>query len=209
MLTGRFCCWAHRQWKDEVYLHAIAATLKRDAALLLVPEIALTPQLKRWWRFASRDSARAHSSGLADWSAWTWQRPERAGSRHPRHAPGGVAPLPELGLIVVDEEQDTPSAIRGLSLFGSRPGRNEAPARRAGRAGNRNPGVRDLPHAVTGRYHCSRCRAASARRTAHACVDTVTKNSPTAVAALLAPSRAYCRRRAIPGILTAAATPRC
>jgi len=97
--------------KTEVYLHAIAATLEAGGqALVLVPEIALTPQLEALvqHRFpgthtVSLHSALAESERLEHWRA--------ACSGRARIVLGTrlavFAPLPELGLIVVDEEQDS------------------------------------------------------------------------------------------------------
>lgn len=95
--------------KTEVYLQAIARVLERGrTALVLVPEISLTPQLVE--RFSSRfpgevavlHSGLAASDRLSFWSA------ARSGSR--RIAIGArsavFAPLSEVGLIVVDEEND-------------------------------------------------------------------------------------------------------
>ena len=96
--------------KTEVYLHAAEATLARGRqALVLVPEINLTPQLEARFaaRFPGRVLASLHSGltpaqrlrhwllahlGLADLVLGT------------RLAV--FAPLPRLGLIVVDEEHD-------------------------------------------------------------------------------------------------------
>jgi primosomal protein N' (replication factor Y) len=97
--------------KTEVYLHAIAAALARDAqVLLLVPEIALTPQLESLViaRFPEIPVATLHS-GLADGERATrWQA---ARSGHARIVLGTrlsvFTPLPKLGLIIVDEEHDT------------------------------------------------------------------------------------------------------
>jgi len=96
--------------KTEVYLHAIESALARgQQALMLVPEIALTPQLEGRVaaRFPSAKIVSAHS-GLAD----------AARARGFLAALDGSAdivlgtrlsvftPLPRLGLIVVDEEHD-------------------------------------------------------------------------------------------------------
>ena len=97
--------------KTEVYLHAIAAALARDAqVLLLVPEIALTPQLESLViaRFPGIPVATLHS-GLADGERATrWQA---ARSGHARIVLGTrlsvFTSLPDLGLIIVDEEHDT------------------------------------------------------------------------------------------------------
>lgn len=96
--------------KTEVYLHAIAAVLARNAqALLLVPEIALTPQLESLVvaRFPGASVVTLHS-GLSDGErARRWQAA--------RNGEAGIVlgtrlsvytPLPQLGLIIVDEEHD-------------------------------------------------------------------------------------------------------
>jgi primosomal protein N' (replication factor Y) len=97
--------------KTEVYLHAIAAMLEAGKqALLLVPEIALTPQLEGLVqrRFPGTHTASLHS-GLAEAERlqhWLAARNGRArivlGTRL-----AVFAPLPELGIVVVDEEQDS------------------------------------------------------------------------------------------------------
>lgn len=97
--------------KTEVYLHAIAAALSRETqVLLLVPEIALTPQLESLViaRFPGVAVATLHS-GLADGERATrWQA---ARSGHARIVLGTrlsvFTPLTKLGLIIVDEEHDT------------------------------------------------------------------------------------------------------
>ncbi len=97
--------------KTEVYLHTIAAALARDSqVLLLVPEIALTPQLESVViaRFPGVTVSTLHS-GLADGErAARWQA---ARSGHARIVLGTrlsvFTPLPDLGLIIVDEEHDT------------------------------------------------------------------------------------------------------
>ena len=96
--------------KTEVYLHAIAAALARDTQiLLLVPEIALTPQLESLVvaRFPGVPVVTLHS-GLADGErAARWQA---ARSGHARIVLGTrlsvFTPLPAPGLIIVDEEHD-------------------------------------------------------------------------------------------------------
>lgn len=97
--------------KTEVYLHAIAAALASGGqVLLLVPEIALTPQLESLVtaRFPGVPVATLHS-GLADGERAARWRAARAG--HARLVLGTrlsvFVPLPALGLIIVDEEHDT------------------------------------------------------------------------------------------------------
>ncbi|AKC86955.1 primosomal protein N' [Pseudoxanthomonas suwonensis] len=95
--------------KTEVYLHAIADCLARGRqALVLVPEIGLTPQTLA--RFRARLGVPVHAlhSGLADgerarvWAAaWRGEARVIVGTRS-----AVFIPLPEAGLIVVDEEHD-------------------------------------------------------------------------------------------------------
>ena len=96
--------------KTEVYLHLIARVLERGAqALVLVPEISLTPQLEARFRHAFPEACLAvMHSGLEDIARTTgWLQAARGeagivlGTRL-----GVLAPLPRLALIVVDEEHD-------------------------------------------------------------------------------------------------------
>ena len=95
--------------KTEVYLQAIAHALQRGlGAIVLVPEIALTPQTVQ--RFASRFGARIAvlHSALSDGERYDeWHRirnGEAVVVVGPRSAV--FAPVRNLGLIVVDEEHE-------------------------------------------------------------------------------------------------------
>jgi primosomal protein N' (replication factor Y) len=97
--------------KTEVYLHLIARVLERGGqALVLVPEISLTPQLEAVFRqaFPETPLALLHS-GLQDVArTGAWLEAARGvagivlGTRLAM-----LAPLPKLALIVIDEEHDT------------------------------------------------------------------------------------------------------
>ncbi len=96
--------------KTEVYLRAIQSCLSRDhSALLLVPEIALTPAVAEL--FASRfgDRVAVLHSGLAgrersaEW--WRLRRGEALVAVGTRSAV--FAPVENLGVVIVDEEQDS------------------------------------------------------------------------------------------------------
>ena len=97
--------------KTEVYLHAIARIVERGAqALVMVPEISLTPQLEARFRAAFPDAriALLHSGleDIARTSAWLdAARGDAAIVLGTRLAV--LAPIPRLGLVVVDEEHDT------------------------------------------------------------------------------------------------------
>jgi primosomal protein N' (replication factor Y) len=97
--------------KTEVYLRLIERCLARERqALVLVPEIGLTPQLATRFRAAFPDAriALLHSA-LEDGArteAWL------AAARGEAHIVLGtrlavLTPLPRLGLVVVDEEHDS------------------------------------------------------------------------------------------------------
>jgi len=95
--------------KTEVYLQAIARELEAGrGAIVMVPEISLTPQTVR--RFASRfgDRVAVLHSALSDGERYDeWHRIRSGAARvvvGPRSAV--FAPVRDLGLVVVDEEHD-------------------------------------------------------------------------------------------------------
>jgi len=95
--------------KTEVYLQAIADCLAAGKqALVLVPEIGLTPQALQ--RFRSRLGVPVHAlhSGLGDGErARAWTAMARGEARVLVGTRSAIfCPLPEAGLIVVDEEHD-------------------------------------------------------------------------------------------------------
>ena len=95
--------------KTEVYLRAAAHALRSGrSALLLVPEIGLTPQLEERARTVLGDRVSVLHSGMADGArARAWWRVRRGDSRVVVGARSAVfAPLSDIGLIVIDEEQD-------------------------------------------------------------------------------------------------------
>lgn len=95
--------------KTEVYLRSIAAVIERgEQALVLVPEIALTPQLIARFRARFDAPLAVLHSNLSDGerlAAWRAAREGRAsiiiGTRS-----AVFSPLTRAGLIVVDEEHD-------------------------------------------------------------------------------------------------------
>src|SRR5688572_29264685 len=96
--------------KTEVYLRAVQAALQSGgSALILVPEIALTPQLVGRFRARLGDTIAVLHSGLTDRQRHTMWTLLRNGER--RVAVGArsalFAPLTNLRLLCVDEEQDT------------------------------------------------------------------------------------------------------
>ena len=95
--------------KTEVYMHAIARVLEAGrGALVLVPEIALTPQLVGRFRARFGDAVAVLHSALADADRHQMWVKLRAGEL--KVAVGArsalFAPVLDLGLVVVDEEHD-------------------------------------------------------------------------------------------------------
>jgi primosomal protein N' (replication factor Y) (superfamily II helicase) len=144
--------------KTEVYLRAIDAVLAAGKqALMLVPEIALTPQLEQRVseRFPGAHIVSAHS-GIAD----------AARARGFLDALDGRAdivlgtrlsvflPLPRLGLIVVDEEHDSSFkqqeglrySARDVAVFRAK--QLDIPIV----LGSATPALETFHHAISGRY---------------------------------------------------------
>jgi len=96
--------------KTEVYLRVIERALERGlGALVLVPEITLTPQLVRRYRSRFGEGLAVWHSGLTDRERFDQWRLLRSGEV--RVAIGVrsavFAPVHDLAVIVVDEEHDT------------------------------------------------------------------------------------------------------
>ena len=96
--------------KTEIYLRAIAQTLARNRqAIVLVPEIALTPQTVA--RFAGRfpDRVSVIHSGLNNNQRYDVWRSARDGNIDVIVGARSAlfAPLPRLGIIIIDEEHES------------------------------------------------------------------------------------------------------
>ena len=96
--------------KTQVYIRLIEEALTRGkTAMLLVPEIALTPQMLR--RFTAQfgsDVAMLHSALPLTERYDQWKRIRRGEVRVVLGTRSAVfAPLQNLGLIILDEEQET------------------------------------------------------------------------------------------------------
>lgn len=156
--------------KTEVYLHLIERALAAGRqALVLVPEIGLTPQLLARFRSRFAVPIAALHSGLGDaerrcaWlTAAAGEAPIVIGTRS-----AVFTPLPRLGLIVVDEEHDGSFKqqenlryhARDLAIWR---------ARAQGACvvlGSATPSLETLHHARAGRYghHRLRRRAGMAK----------------------------------------------
>lgn len=96
--------------KTEVYLQAITPILERgESALILVPEIGLTPQLTDRFRARFGNKVCVYHSALSEGERFDTWRQMLTGE--PQIVIGTrsaiFAPLPKLGLIILDEEHDT------------------------------------------------------------------------------------------------------
>ncbi len=111
---GRYRCFLLHgvtgSGKTEVYLNAVSEVIKRKKqAVILVPEIALTPLLVGRFRSRFGDAVSVIHSALSDAERFdVWRRTHRGDISvivGPRSAV--FAPLKNPGLIVVDEEHDS------------------------------------------------------------------------------------------------------
>jgi len=95
--------------KTEVYAQAIAPLLEQGkSVLVLVPEIGLTPQLTDRFRARFGSAVQVYHSALSDGERYDTWRQMLSGT--PQLVVGTrsavFAPLPNLGLIILDEEHD-------------------------------------------------------------------------------------------------------
>jgi primosomal protein N' (replication factor Y) len=147
--------------KTEIYLHAVAAVLAAERqALLLVPEISLTPQLETLVRarFPGTPVVTMHSAlnpheRTANWLA--------AQSGHARIVLGTrlavFTPLSRLGIIIIDEEHDASFKQTDRFRYSAR----DLAIVRASRGGvpivlgSATPSLESYFNAVNGRYRLS------------------------------------------------------
>lgn len=96
--------------KTEVYLRAIEETLSEDkTALMLVPEISLTPQMVTRVKGRFGELVAVLHSGLSNGERYDeWRRIERGEAKVVVGARSAIfAPLQSIGLIIMDEEHET------------------------------------------------------------------------------------------------------
>jgi primosomal protein N' (replication factor Y) len=149
--------------KTEVYLQAIGRVLARqEQALVLVPEIGLTPQTIT--RFQRRFGAQvvAMHSGLSDsdrLSAWRAAQSGHAGIVIGTRS-AVFTPFRSLGLIVVDEEHDTSYKQHEGFRYSAR----DVAVKRAQLAaipivmGSATPAIESLHNTLDGRYQLLQLR---------------------------------------------------
>ena len=95
--------------KTQIYLKLIRSLLEKGkAALVMVPEIALTPQLMRIFSaHFGREVAILHSLLSAGERCDEWKRIRRGEAKVVVGTRSAVfAPVPNLGIIIMDEEQE-------------------------------------------------------------------------------------------------------
>ncbi len=95
--------------KTEVYIRAVKHALSTGrTAIVLVPEIALTPQMVDWFRARFGTDAAVMHSSLSPGERYDEWRRLRTGRAKVAIGPRSAvfAPLENLGLIVVDEEHE-------------------------------------------------------------------------------------------------------
>src|SRR5699024_7710622 len=96
--------------KTEVYIHALKLALQQDrGGIVLVPEIALTPQtIKRFYQIFGDDIAVLHSRLNSRERYEAWHKLNNGEKRIAIGARSAVfAPIQNLGIIIIDEEHDS------------------------------------------------------------------------------------------------------
>ena len=167
--------------KTEVYMHLMHRMLQRGGqVLLLVPEINLTPQLENYFRSRFPDAALVSlHSGLAGGArTQNWLRSQSGQARIVLGTRLAVfAPLPQLALIIVDEEHDSSFKQQDFLRYSAR---NVAIFRANQRKvpivlGSATPSLESYYNAQSGRYRLlrltTRAMAAAKLPKAH-CINT-------------------------------------
>jgi primosomal protein N' (replication factor Y) len=142
--------------KTEVYLRAIEACRATGRqAIVLVPEIALTPQTVRRFRARVEKVAVLHSAMTEADRAAAW-RSIRAGAPDVVIGPRSAvfAPVPRLGLLVLDEEHETSFKQQNAPRYHARDV-GLVRAREAGAVvvlGSATPSLESYRNAMEGRF---------------------------------------------------------
>ncbi|HKX33192.1 MAG TPA: primosomal protein N' [Blastocatellia bacterium] len=144
--------------KTEVYMRAMRAALDQgQTALMLVPEISLTPMFARRLRAHFGDAVAILHSSLSDGERLDeWNRIRQGEARVCIGARSAVfAPLENIGLIVVDEEHEASYKQDESPRYHGR----DTAIMRANRAqavvilGSATPSMESFHNAHTGKYH--------------------------------------------------------
>jgi len=172
--------------KTEVYLRIIEHVLAHGKqTLILIPEISLTPQLETVFRarFPAIHLVSLHS-GLNDTERLTgWLQAQRGEAKIILGTRLAVfTPLPDLGLVIVDEEQDSSFkqqdglrySARDLAIFRAR--ENHIPVV----LGSATPSLESYYNALNGRYRSVRLQSRAIKNAALPliqCIDTRTNKT--------------------------------
>jgi primosomal protein N' (replication factor Y) len=144
--------------KTEVYLHAVERCLRQEQrALVLVPEIGLTPQLVARFRERFAVEVAVLHSGLTDVERLAaWRQCVSGAARVVLGTRSAVfAPVANLGIVIVDEEHD---ASFKQHESGFRYSARDLAIRRAQRArvpivlGSATPSLETLQNVAAGKY---------------------------------------------------------
>lgn len=169
----QFNCWLLHgvtgSGKTEVYLRTIESVLTQGKqTLVLIPEISLTPQLETIFRsrFATTPMVSLHS-GLNDTERLSgWLQAQSGDAKIILGTRLAVfTPLPNLGLIIVDEEQDSSFkqqdglrySARDMAIF--RAQQHSI----AVILGSATPSLESYYNALSGRYHTLRLQSRAIR----------------------------------------------
>ena len=143
--------------KTSVYIHLIDRQLRRGrAVILLVPEIALTPQMiQTFSSHFGNEVAVLHSSLSVGERYDEWKRVRTGKARVVIGTRSAVfAPTPELGLIIIDEEQEETYKSENIPRYNAR----DVAKYRCAKAncllllGSATPDIVSMYAAKTGRY---------------------------------------------------------
>lgn len=143
--------------KTQVYISLIRRTLERGkTALVLVPEIALTPQLLRIFTgYFGENVAILHSSLSEGQRYDEWKRAKSGKASVVVGTRSAVfAPLKELGLIVLDEEQEGSYKSENVPRYHAREVARYRGAMEGALVvvGSATPSVETMYHAKQGEY---------------------------------------------------------
>jgi primosomal protein N' (replication factor Y) len=148
--------------KTEVYMRLIAEHLRESRqCLILVPEISLTPQLEQSFRarfpdavIVSLHSALSDTERTMHWlAAQSGEAQIVLGTRL-----AALTPMPQLGLVIVDEEHDTSFKQQDGMRYSAR----DVAIYRAKKRGvpivlgSATPSLETYARAISGRYHLIR-----------------------------------------------------
>ncbi len=188
--SGQFNTWLLQgitgSGKTEVYLRLIAQALSQEKqTLVLIPEISLTPQLEANFRarFPTTHLISLHS-GLNDTERLTgWLQAQKGDAKIVLGTRSAVfTPLPNLGLVIVDEEQDNSFkqqdglrySARDLAIFRAK--QADIPIV----LGSATPSLESYHNAQSNRYHHLRLQTRAIKNatlpTIH-CLDTRTSKT--------------------------------